>query len=258
MQRRPSKMRHHLGYSLGEMLAALVIAAMVLTAILSIYGQVQQASSAVIARMDSPALGDEMLQLIARDLDRALGADGVTVEIANNTDGGFSRAQLAIRQIYHDAQGNEQTLFQIIWQAGDDYDTGSNRMILYRSYEGVIPEDRLFEDKRKLVEKNYPFVPVCRGVTYFRIEVPTPDKYVDQWSGSTLPPGVRVSLSLAEPYRATNGTWTVAPDQIQVRTIAVDRMRSIKVDMPGTKDANDPNAPKTVRNEPNAPQNARR
>ena len=36
------------GYSLGEMLAALVIAAMILTVILSVYGQVQRAADAVI------------------------------------------------------------------------------------------------------------------------------------------------------------------------------------------------------------------
>jgi hypothetical protein len=240
------------------MLAALVIAAMVLTAVLGIYARVQQASSAVIERMDSPALGDEVLQLIARDLDRTIGADGVTVEVRNGIDDGLSRAQLTIRQVYRDAQGNDQTLYQIIWQAGRDYDSGATGLIIYRSYEGIVPEDKLFEEKRELWEKNYPFVPVCRGVTYFRIDVPTEDKYVDQWPAAALPSGVRVTLSLAQPYEAADGTWTVPDDQKRVRTIAIDRTRTVRVDMPATGDANEPNAPQTTKSEPNAPRNTRR
>jgi hypothetical protein len=238
------------------MLAALVIGALVLTAILSIYARVQHVAAAVIEKVESPALADEVLQLIARDLDRTIGADGVTVEVRNGMDNGFSRAQLTIRQVYHDVQGNEQTLYQVIWQAGYDYDGGSNGLIIYRSYEGIVPEDKLFEEKRKAVEKNYPFVPVCRGVTFFRIEVPSEDKYVDQWSGSSLPPGVRVTLSFAAPYEAGKGTWAVSDDQKRVRTIAVDRTRTIKLDMSMMKDTNEPNAPRT--SEPNVPQNIRR
>ncbi len=249
------------GYSLGEMLAALVIGAMVLTAILGVYGRVQQASQAVIARMDTPALAAEVLQLIARDLDRTIGADGVTIEIRNGIDDGFSRAQLTLRQIYHDAQGNEQTLYQIIWQAARDYDSGAAGLVVYRSYEGVIPEDKLFEEHRRAGEQNYPFVPICKGVTYFRVDVPTEDRYVDQWSGTTLPVGVRVSLSLAEPYEAANGLRTVPEDEIQTRTVALDRTRVQRVDMPetGAGDANEPNAPATtMTSESNATRNTRR
>jgi hypothetical protein len=244
------------GYSLGEMLAAMVIAAAILTTILGIYGRVQQAGSAAIEKVESPALCDEVLQLIAKDLDRAIGADGVTIEVKNGSDNGFSRAQLTLRQVLHDAQGNDQTLYQIVWQAGYDYDSGSDGLIIYRSYEGVIPEDKLFEEKRELWEKNYPFVPVCRGITFFRIEVPTEDRYVDQWSGPALPAGLRVTLSSAEPYQAAKGAWTVPDEQKRVRTIAIDRTRVIRLDTSGMKDANEPNTPKM--NEPNVPQNVRR
>ncbi len=247
------------GYSLGEMLAALVIGALVLTAILGIYGRVQQAGNAVVERMDSPALGDEVLQLMTRDLDRTIGAEGVTIEVRNGVDDGFRRAQLTIRQVYRDAQGNDQTLYQIVWQAGRDYDGGAAGMILYRSYEGIIPEDKLFEEKRRDWEKELPFVPVCRGVTYFRIDVPTEDRYVDQWlAPSALPSGVRVTLSLAQPYEGGDGTWTVADDQKRIRTIAIDRTRTMKVDMPESRDANDPNVPQTRTSEPNAPRIANR
>ena len=241
------------------MLAALVIGALVLTAILSVYGRVQQASNAVIERMETPALGDEVLQLIARDLDRTIGAEGVTLEIRNGVDDGFRRAQLTIKQVYRDVQGNDQTLYQIVWQAARDYDSGATGMIFYRSYEGVIPEDKLFEEKRNEEEKYYPFVPICRGVTYFRIDVPVEDRYVDQWlAPSALPLGVRVTLSLARPYEGVDGTWSVPDEQKRVRTIAIDRTRTVKVDMPERGDANDPNVPQTRTSEPNAPRNTRR
>jgi prepilin-type N-terminal cleavage/methylation domain-containing protein len=251
-----SDLRYRSGFSLGEMLAAMVIASLVLTAVLSIYERAQRAASAMIERIDSPALADEVLQLMARDLDRTTGADEVTINIKNGVDNGFNRSQLIIRQIYHDAQGNEQTLYQITWQAGYDYESGSNGLILYRSYDGVLPEDKLFEEKRKTWEKGFPFVPVCRGVTFFQIEAYYDDRYMDQWAGLTLPQGVRVSLSWAAPDEAAKGVWVPSDDQKRVRTVAVDKSRIMKLDMSAMKDANESNTPK--RSEPNVPTNMRR
>jgi type II secretory pathway component PulJ len=259
MQSGRTDIRSWRGFSIGEMLAALVIAAFVLTAILSVYNRVQQAGNAVVERMDSPSLGDEVLHLIARDLDRTVGAEGVTIQVRNGFEDGFSRAQLTIRQVYRDAQGNDQTLYQIVWQAGRDYDGGATGMILYRSYEGVLPEDKLFEGKRESWEKSYPFVPVCRGVTYFRIDIPTQDKYLDRWTDTTLPAGVRISLSTAQPYEAADGTWTVLDEQKRIRTVAVDRTRTMRVDMPAaTRDANEPNKTSLIAGDPNAARRASR
>jgi hypothetical protein len=260
MTSRRSDRRNREGFSLGEMLATLVISALMLTAVLGIYARTRRAADAVIAKIDAPALADETLQLIARDLDRMIGADGATIELRNGVDTGFSRAQLIIRQIFRDTQGNEQTLFRIVWQGTYDTEGGSTGLILYRSYEGVVPEDRLFEEKRKDLEKTYPFVPVCRGVTFFNIQALSEDgAYVDQWSNQTLPTGVRVSLSLATPYESAKGIWTVADEEKQVRTVAIDRTRTPKLDL---NDANQPqaaNAGNTSKpSEPNAPRSVRR
>jgi len=215
------------GYSLGEMLAALVIGAMVLTAVLGIYGRANRAADAVLGKIESPMLCTEVLQLIAEDLDRVMGAADASIVIQNGFDNGFARAQLILRRTFHDAENKEQTLDEIIWRAGYDYESGVPGLVVYRSYDGIALEDKLLEQKRRTWEKNYPFVPICRGVTFFRIEVTNGDDLIDKWSTPALPPGVRVSLSFAPPYETVRGTLDVADSDKVSRTIAVDRTRRV-------------------------------
>jgi hypothetical protein len=240
------------------MLAALVIAAMILTAVLSVYGRVQRAAQAVIEKVDRPALGDEVLQLIAKDLDRVIGAEGVTIEVRNGFDNGLSRAQLVIRQVFHDAQNAEQTLWQVVWQASYDYDSGTPGLVIYRSYEGVLPQDRLLDEKRELWEQNYPFIPICRGVTFFRIEVPVEDDFAEQWSGPSLPAGVKITLSFAAPSETGRGTFDVPDDQKVSRTIAIDRTRAIRLNTSDTEEPNNPTTANPATNDANTPRTIRR
>ena len=115
--------RRRSGFSLGEMLAVVIIGSMVLVAILTIYDRANQAADAVLRKIDSPAWAEEVLQLIAEDLDRALGAqEDVTVQVRNGSDNGFQRAELVLRRTYHDNENKEQTLEEITWRAGYDYE----------------------------------------------------------------------------------------------------------------------------------------
>ena len=77
------------GFSLGEMLAVVIIGSMVLVAILSVYGRATDAADAVLRKIDSPSWAAEVLQLIAEDLGRAMGAENVTVQIRNGLDNDF-------------------------------------------------------------------------------------------------------------------------------------------------------------------------
>lgn len=235
------------GYSLGEMLAALVIGSMVLTAILSIYGRANHASEAVARKIDSPALASEVLQLIAEDLDRLVGSSNATVQIQNGFDNGFPRAQLILRRTFHDTQNKEQTLDEIIWRAGYDYESGAPGLVVYRSFSGLAPEDRLLDSKRQALEKNYPFIPICRGVTFFRIEAVNEDRLVDTWPGPSLPPGVKVSLSFSRPHETVRGTLDVDEAERTSRTIAVDRTRAIAFTVSGESDESDTNNAQTTR-----------
>lgn len=224
--------RFHPGYSLGEMLAALVIGSLVLVSVLSIYGRANQASEAVARKIDSPALALEVLQLIAEDLDRLVGGANATIEIKNGLDNGFARAQLVLRRTFYDTQNQEQAFDEIIWRAGYDYESGVPGLVIYRSYSGLASEDKLLDSKRDTWEKNYPFVPICRGVTFFSIEVTNGERTSDTWSGPSLPPGVKVSLSFSRPYETVRGTLDVDESQKTSRTIAIDRTRTLRFAVP--------------------------
>lgn len=220
------------------MIVALVIGAMVLTAILGVYARANRAAEAVLARIDSPSLGADVLQLIVEDLDRLLGAGAdATIEIKNGFDKGFVRAQLVLRRTLKNDKNEDVTVEEIMWRGGYDYEGRVPGLILYRSQEGIAVGDKLLDPQRESWEKNYPLVPVCRGVTFFRIEVPKDDGFVDRWSGTSLPPGVKVSLSFAEPYETVRGTYDVLDHEKMTRTVAVDRTRKIKFTMPDTGQA---------------------
>ncbi len=233
------KCRVYRGYSLGEMLAALVIGALILTSVLGIYGRANQASEAVARKIDSPALAAEVLQLIAEDLDGLTSSSNATIEIQNGFDNGYARAQVILRRTFHDMQNEEKTLNEIVWRAGYDYDSGLPGLVIYRSYNGLAPEDKLLDSKRETWETNYPFVPVCRGVTFFRIEVTNGERTTDSWSGSALPPGVKISLSFDEPYETVRGTLDVEETAKTSRTIAVDKTRTIRIGVPTESEPSD-------------------
>lgn len=240
-----ARRRYRPGFSLGEMLAAVIIGAMMLTAILSIYGRVNRAAEAVLRKVDSPSLASEVLQLIAEDLSRTFGAGDMIVQIRNGLDNGFVRAELVLRRTFHNRENAEQTLAEIIWRAGYDRGGPSPGLAVYRSYSGVGQEDKLLDDQRDTWEKNYPFVPICRGVTFFQIQAYQGEDLVDQWPPSAPPSGVKVTISFAEPYETVRGTLDVRDDQKISRTIAIDPTRKVKFAIDRAADANavdDPNA----------------
>jgi len=225
------------GHSLGEMLVALVIGAMVLTAILGVYGRANRASEAVLTKLDTPVLSAEVLQLIAEDLDRAIGADDITIQVKNGFDNGFVTGQLILRRTVRTIDNREQLLEEITWRGAYDYDSAIPGLVIYRSYEGVGFEDKLLDIKRETLESERPFIPVCRGITFFKIEIPKGDGYVDRWTDSALPTGLKVTLSFANPYETVRGTLDVLEHEKTSRTIAVDRTRAIKFTLPRATDA---------------------
>jgi prepilin-type N-terminal cleavage/methylation domain-containing protein len=227
--RQPRSLR---GYTLAEMIAVMVIAAMVLTAILGVYGRANRAAEAVLTKIETPVLAAEVLQLMARDLDRIMGADGVSIQVKNGYDNGFITAQLILRRTVEDAQKQKQLLEEIVWRAGYDYDSAVPGLVIYRSYGGIGLEDELLDRKREELESQSPLIPICRGVTFFRIEIPKGEGVLDQWSDTALPTGVKVTLSFADPYETVRGTQDVLEYEKTSRTIAIDRTRTISFKLP--------------------------
>lgn len=233
---RPRK--HPPGFSLGEMLVTVVIGGMILTVILGIYGRANQAADAVLKKIESPSLASEVLQLIAEDIDHVLAADDVSVQVRNGFDNGFVRAELVLRRTYHDKENKEQVLEEITWRAGYDHEGDVPGLVVYRSREGIGGADKLLENQREDWERNYPFVPICRGATFFQVQAYKGEELVDQWPLGKPPAGVQVAISFAEPYETVRGTRDVLDEMKISRTFVIDAMRKIKF---ATEASGDPN-----------------
>lgn len=230
------------GFSLAEVLAALTIGAMILVAVLAVHNRAERSAAAITRHLDSSRLPAEVLQLIAEDIDRIVppGTD-TKVTIENKFDDAFATARLTILKSYYNRKDQKQTFEEIIWQSS--YDNDANGLVLYRSYNGIGFEDKLLEEKRADWEKEYSFVPICAGATFFSIT--TPDGKTE-WKADSLPNGIVAIISFAEPFKTLDGTMDVLDEQKITRTITIDRTRKprfvikeIEFDINDINDVND-------------------
>lgn len=215
------------GFSLAEMLAAMTIGAMVLVAMLSIYNRAERSAAAVTRRLDASRLPREILQRIAEDIDHmvATGSDA-KITIQNKFDRLYPTARLTISRTFQDRANREQKYEEIIWQCGYDFGSLTEGLVLYRSHSGIAAEDKLLDKNKEDWEKEL-FVPLCSGVSFFRISALQGDKLLEKWSGQP-PPGIEVAVSFAEPFKTVGGTLDVPDEEKIIRTIAVDRSRKIR------------------------------
>ncbi len=224
--------RVRLGFSLAEVLAALTIGAMVLAAVLSIYIRAEHSAAAITRKLDSSRRPFEILQLIAEDLDGIVAAGSDTkISIENKFENGFPTARLTILKTFHDSRNTEQTFEEIVWQTSYDFESEADGLVLYRSYGGIALEDKLLDEMREDWEKSYSFVPICSGVTCFKIQVPQGEKLQDEWDSGSLPKGIMTTISFAEPFKTVRGTLDVLDEEKITRTIAIDRTRKIKFEI---------------------------
>lgn len=218
-------------FSLAEVLATLTIGAMVLIAVIGIYGRVERSAAAVTRRLDDSRLPREVLQRIAEDLDRIISSDDASTKITidNKFEEGLPTAKMTIRKTVHDSEDEELVFEEITWQTKYDYDTDANNLVLYRSHSGIALEDKLLEDyPRKEKWERELFVPVCTGVSFFRIQVPKGENLQDEWTSNSLPRGIVATISFAEPYKTLDGTMDVPNTEKITRSITIDRTRKIK------------------------------
>jgi prepilin-type N-terminal cleavage/methylation domain-containing protein len=222
-----NKSRSPTGFSLAELLAALTIGAMILVAVLGIYSRAERSAAAITRKLDGSRLPREILQLIAEDLDKIITADDdIKITIENKFAKGLPTAKLAIQKTITDKDGKQQIFEEIIWQSSFDFD--ANSLVLYRSHSGIALEDKLLDEKRADWEKEYPFVPVCDGLTYFRILAQKEGAFQNKWTDTSLPAGINVTLSFASPYKSITGDLDVPDSEKISRTIAIDRTRKLK------------------------------
>lgn len=245
--RRPSRTSGYpQGFSLAEVLAALTIGAMILVVVLGIYSRCEAGASAIIRRLDGSRMPSEVLQRIAEDLDSIIvaGSDTkVTFESKFDTNG-YSTARMEILKTIYDKKNKPQTFEKIIWQTSYDYDSDAGGLVLYRSHSGIALEDKLLDENKENWEKEL-FVPICAGISFFKIQTPRGESFQDRWTSGSLPKAVVVTISFAEPFKTLKGTLDVPNAEKITRTIAIDRARKIKfIFMKKENEEQEPNQPK--------------
>ena len=241
------------GFSLAEVLAALTIGAMILVAVLSIYSRAQRSADAVMNVLDSSQLGPAVLQRIAEDIDRIVssGADtkkhDTKITVENKLDNLYQTARLVILKTVYNSKNKKQTFEKVVWQASYDYESDTEGLVLYRSYSGMCLEDKLLDGRRADWEKGFPFVPICTGITAFKVQIPKKlqiprnerrqnrereqeweeQQLLDEWKSESLPKTLVVTVSFAEPFKTVEGILDVTDEEKVARTITVDKTRKV-------------------------------
>ena len=222
------------GFSLAEVLAALTIGAMLTVAVLGIYHRAEKSATAMTRKLDGSRLPGEVLQRIAEDLDNIISSTSdVKITIENKFEnvasvGLIPAARLIITRTIQDSKGNEQKYEEIIWQSSYDFQSAGNGLILYRSHSGMNMEDKVLEKYKDDFTREL-FVPICGGITFFKITALAGKDPVERWD-SAPPRGIVVTISFAEPYKKVDGTLDVLDEEKITRTIAIDRTRKIRFD----------------------------
>ena len=98
-------------------------------------------------------------------------------------------------------------------------------------------------DKNKEDWEREIFVPICAGVTFFKIEAVTGNIRAERWNGAP-PPGLAVTISFAEPYKRVDGTFDVLDEEKITRTIALDLTRKIRFEIPAAQEGSGDEAQK--------------
>lgn len=226
------------GFTLAEVLAALVIASMILITVMGIYSRAESAAATIKRKFESSKLPSEVLQRIAEDIDRIITSDpSVKIIINNKIVKGYPTARLTITKTIVNAKKQSKIFENIVWQTNYDYD--ANGLVLYRqrTSEVGLLEDKLLDEERESWEQEF-FVPICEGITYFKIQAVKDGETMDKWVGR-MPLGIEVTISFAEPFKTLENTWDVYDEHKFTRTIAIDRTRKIKFKIAPKEDPED-------------------
>jgi len=222
------------GLSLAELLAALTIGAMITVAVLGIYHRAEKSATAMTRKLDGSRLPGEVLQRIAEDLDNIISSNSdAKITIDNKFEnvasvGLIPAARLIITRTIQDSKDNEQKYEEIIWQSSYDFQSAGNGLILYRSHSGMNMEDKVLEKYKDDFTREL-FVPICGGITFFKVSALAGKDPVERWDAAP-PRGIVVTISFAEPYKKVDGTLDVLDEEKITRTIAIDRTRKIRFD----------------------------
>lgn len=216
--------RLHRGISLIEMVIAVMIGSMVLVVVFVVYSHARRSVATMSESLERDEMSGRILQLIAQDMDRCLVDTGdVSINLQPLRLEGLVSARFIMESTLYDNQKQARPYERIVWEAR--YDIPTQSLILYRGHSGIVSEDKLLESQRTDEERRQ-LVPLCDGLTHFRIMAVAGGSPRDAYAGNVLPQQFVVSLSFAEPEQEGN-EYVIPEESIVTRTIAVNRARKI-------------------------------
>lgn len=235
--------------SLVELLAAMIIASLIVVVAVRVYSRANSSAHSLdnfIKRNDKPF---GILQLIAQDVDRlATSGTDATLKFSNKFDSGYNICQMTIESKIYNKKLKPETFEKVVWQS--QYNPDANGLVLYRAHSGMMLEDKVInelDDQFTKWKDRQLFVPVCAGLTHFKIEIPQddvfdafkktsqqaagqetePGTFLEKWDKDELPKSLRIGISFAPAEKMPTGGFEVSEENIIYRTLAVDRIRKI-------------------------------
>lgn len=226
----------HRAFTLIEIITVLVIVSLVIIATLGIHGRVSQAAATINKKLKENVLATEVLQRIAEDLDRLTypGYD-TTVKINNKFNQGHNVSMLTIENKIYNAKNQQKTFEKVVWQSS--YDSFTEQLVLYRSHSGIALEDKIIDQGVSFNEMSQEelqqigvelYVPICSGMSFFKIEVPSGEKTLATWVSNKPPTSIVATISFAEPIEVATGQFEVPEEKKITRIVAIDRTRRIR------------------------------
>lgn len=223
-------------FTLVEVITVLFIVSLVTIATLGIYGRVSHAAAIINEKLKENVLATEVLQRIAEDLDRlTYPGYGTTVRVNNKFDHGYNVSMLTIESRIYNEKNQQKTFEKVIWQSS--YDVLTEQLVLYRSHSGIALEDKIIDQGVSFNEMSQEelqqigvelYVPICSGMSFFKIEVPSGERTLATWVSTKPPTSVVATISFAEPIEIATGEFEVPEEKKVSRVIAIDRTRKIR------------------------------
>ncbi|AQT69641.1 hypothetical protein STSP2_02835 [Anaerohalosphaera lusitana] len=233
---RQNSSKHHAGFSMLEVVTAVVAASIIMIATLTAFNRIRSATHTMHKAIGSRDKVSDVLQLITEDLDTlAMPGSDTRLSVRNHTFRGITRARLTIENRIYDSSNKAHTFESVTWQT--DYDPDSQSFILYRAHGGMALEDPILDtvgteespSQEDLQDSDLePFIPVATGLTYFEILGMANGRELQTWASSKLPTAVKIVLSFADPVEVAPGEFEILEEDLVTRVIAVDRTRKIK------------------------------
>ncbi|AQQ72257.1 hypothetical protein SMSP2_02638 [Limihaloglobus sulfuriphilus] len=215
------------GITMAELLAGLIISAMVVSTAVALYMNIQRSLRSIESEINKSSLSEEVMQLLAEDLDRIGSADfDVSLSLEKRQNNGYEIFKLEIKNLLYGSDNKPVEFETIIWQT--DYNIDTDKLILYRGRTGLGPEDPVLDTHAREYPENMIFVPVCDGITYFKLEVYNGQAFGDSWSGKTMPTGIRGEISFSDPIVGIDGSLQLLQEDIYTRMIALNREKNLQ------------------------------